>query len=159
MIWAMFMPPPKKRDKLPATILEKPLEDKAVATTTSRVVKPASSPKAAVTVGKRPGKKEEAQAAQQAEWDDVKDKWSQMVANFSASSQNHIVKPPSAAAAARASGCGSTAKKAKKTTAKASQTRPPAVHSAEPGTMPQRLVQRATVPGPRPPAVHSAEHQ
>ena len=99
MIWARFMPP-KKRDKLPATKKEKPLEDKAVATTTSRVVKPASSPKAAVTVGKRPGKKEEAQAAQQAEWDDVKDKWSQMVANFSASSQNHIVKPPSAAAAA-----------------------------------------------------------
>ena len=27
------------------------------------------------------------------------------------------------------------------------------------GTVPQRLVQRATVPGPRPPAVHSAEHQ
>ncbi len=50
-------------------------------------------------------------------------------------STRHVVKPPSAAAAARASGYGPTAKKAKKTTAK------------------------ATAPGPRPPAVHSAEHQ
>ncbi len=46
-------------------------------------------------------------------------------------STRHVVKSPSAAAAARASGYGSTAKKAKTTTAKASQTRPPAVHSAE----------------------------
>jgi hypothetical protein len=60
------------------------------------------------------------------------DIWSSSeVASFSASSQSHVVKPPSAAAAARARGYGSTAKKAKTTTAE------------------------TKVPGPRPPAVQA----